>query len=234
MLPSPRSIDGKSVSCAPTTCSPTFHHQYSHISPYSSPRSNDTSPEINPDGSDIGHSSHQTNKRAASFDSCSDGYKRVKREYDATTPDSTPTSSQPDIVSPQVAQSIHGRTDDTRDNLPSLRLKIQIPFIIDDKTTSPSTTHLDLDTAPISNAIVQARNASTAMVRALSVGEEASVETHLLAAMETLKRCYFGYFGSHTPERPSELESGEITPSLCSPISMVDEVRGIKAICTSS
>jgi hypothetical protein len=233
MLSSPRYIQGERVSCAPTTYSPTFHHQHGPGPPYFPPQSNATSLEITTDGSDIGHIPYQTNKRSASFDSCSDGHKRVKREANATTSDSTPTSSHPDNVTPQVAQSKYDRRDNTYDNLPSTRLKVQIPLIINEKPVNRSTTHLDLDTAPISNAIVQARKALISMRRALSVGEEASVGTHLLAAMETLKKCHFGYFGSQTAERPFTLESGEVTPELCSPISMIDDVRGTKPFSTS-
>jgi hypothetical protein len=71
------------------------------------------------------------------------------------------------------------------------------------------------------------------MGRALSSRERASVETHLLVAMETLKICHFGYFGSSTAERRSTLESGKVTPEPCSPISMINDVRGMELFRTS-
>jgi hypothetical protein len=229
MIHSPQSLEGKSVSCTPNTCSPPSHHHHSHRSTSFSPLSNATSLEINPDGSDIVPTPCPNNKRAASFETFSALCKRVKTANHATTPDPTlsPTSIYSDDLTPQTTSNTYVREEGTTDNLNNPSLKIQIPFIIDDKPIKPSISHRDLDIAPISNTIVETRKALTAMGRALSSGEGPGVEKHLLAAMETLKICHLGYFGSYTAERGFILESGEVTPEPRSPVSMIDDVRGM-------
>jgi hypothetical protein len=235
MLHSPQSLEGKSVSCTPNTCSPPSHHQHSHRSTNSSLQHNVTSLEINPDGSDIEPTSCRSNKRAAKFETFSALCKRVKTANHATTPDPTlsPTSIYSDDLTPQTTSNTYVREEGTTDNLNNPSLNIQIPFIIDDKPIKPSISHRDLDIAPISSTIVETRKALTAMGRALSSGEGPGVEKHLLAAMETLKICHFGYFGSYTAERGFILESGEVTPEPCSPISMIHDVRVMELFRTS-
>jgi hypothetical protein len=235
MLHSPQSMEGESVSCTTATCSIPLHHQHIYRTTDFSPQSNVTSLEINPDGSDIEPTSCRNNKRAASFETFSALCKRVKTANHATTPDPTPTltSVYTDNLTPQTTPSTYVREEDQTDKVNSLHLRIQIPLITDDKPIDPSTTHADLDIAPISNTIVEVRKGLTAMGRALSSRERASVETHLLVAMETLKICHFGYFGSSTAERRSTLESGKVTPEPCSPISMINDVRGMELFRTS-
>jgi hypothetical protein len=235
MLHSPQSMEGESVSCTTATCSIPLHHQHIYITTDFSPQSNVTSLEINPDGSDIEPTSCRNNKRAASFETFSALCKRVKTANRATTPDPppTPTSVYTDNLTPQTTLSKYVREENKTDNGNSLQLRIQIPLITDDKPIKPSILHRDLDIAPISNTIVEVRKALTAMGRALSSGEGPGVEEHLLAAMETLKICHFGYFGSITAEMPSTMESGEVTPEPCSPVSMIDDVRGMEVFRTS-
>jgi hypothetical protein len=236
MLHFPRSMEGESVSCTTATCSIPLHHQHIYRTTDFSPQSNVTSLEINPDGSDTEPTSCRNNKRAASFEIFSAICKRVKTANHATTPDPTPTptSVYTDNLTPRTTLSKYVREENKTDNGNSLELRIQIPLITDDKPIDPSTTHTDLDIAPISNTIVEARKALTAMGRALSSGERGGVEKHLLVAMETLKICHVGYFGSFTAERSFILESGEVTPEPCSPVSMIDDIRGIKSSSKSS
>jgi hypothetical protein len=236
MLHSPQSMEGESVSCTPNTCSHPSHHHHSHKSTNFSLQHNVTSLEITPDGSDIEPTSCRSNKRAARFETFSALCKRVKTANHATTPDPTPTptSVYTDDLTPQTTLSTYVREEDQTDKVNSLHLRIQIPLITDVKPIDPSTTHTDLDIAPISNTIVEARKALTAMGRALSSGERGGVEKHLLVAMETLKICHVGYFGSFTAERSFILESGEVTPEPCSPVSMIDDIRGMKFSSKSS
>jgi len=232
MLHSPQAMEGESVSCTTATCSVPLHHQHIYRTTDTSPQSNVTSLEINPDGSDIEPTSCRNNNRAASFETFSALCKRVKTADHATTPDPTltPTSIYSENLTPQTPPSTYVQAEATTDNLIGPRLRIEIPSMTDDTPINPSTTYLDI--APISNTIVEARKALTAMGRALSSGEGPGVEKHLLAAMETLKICHFGYFGSSTAERPSTLESGEVTPEPCSPISMIDDVQGMELLRT--
>ena len=233
MLHSPQSTEGESVSCTSLTCSVPLHHQQYYRSTNFSPRSKVTSLEINPDGSEVGFDSHNDNKRAASSEAYRDGPKRVKISYDASTPASTPTSFPPNSVTPQSTQLAYGQVENTNDNRSNTCLSIHIPSTIDAQLVNLSTTHSDIDIAPISNTIVEARKVLTAIGRALSSGERASVERHLLAEMEMLRLCHFRHFGFGV-KRPSTLESGEVTPEPYSPVSMIDDVRGIGLFSKSS
>ena len=231
MLHPLQSTEGGSVSCNPLTCSVPLHHlQYYRFTDFS-PQSKVL--EINPDRSGIGFNSHNNNKRAAPSESYRAGPKRVKIAYDASTPASTPTSSPPNNATPQSTQLVYGQIENTNDNRSRPRLSIHSPSTIDAQLVNLSTTHSDIDIAPISSTIVEARKALTAMGRALSSGKRASVERHLIAAMETLRICHFGYFGFGV-ERPSTLESGEVTQEPYSPVFMIDDVGGIGLFSKSS